>query len=258
MNSDLIRVSVVKYLNSIPFVYGLQRSAGRLGLEISVDTPAHCAKRLAGGDADIGLIPISEFGNIPGGYILGDYCIGADGPVYSVCLASDSPVEELRRIYMDPHSRTSVNLVKVLARDYWKKDFEWVDAEDGFEQHRIGGTDGAVVIGDKVFGIAGRYRYQYDLAETWKKMTGLPFVFAAWVSNRDFDQAWKDEFNLALAGGVGSIESALEEYPYGDKLGGVDLHDYLTNKISYQLDNKKRAGMALFLKKLKEFNLDPK
>ena len=258
MNSDLVRVSVVKYLNSIPFVYGLQRSSGRLGLDISVDTPAECARKLKAGEADIGLIPISEFGAIPGGYILGDYCIGADGPVYSVCLASELPVGELRRIYMDPHSRTSVNLVKVLARDYWKMDFDWLDAEEGFEQEKIEGTTGGVVIGDKVFGIAGRYNYQYDLAETWKKMTGLPFVFAAWVSNRNFDESWKDGFNQALAGGVGSIQNALDEYPYNDKLKGVDLFDYLTNKISYRLDNKKRAGMALFLKKLKEFNQDPK
>jgi len=252
MNSDLIKVSVVKYLNSIPFVYGLQKASGRLGLEILVDTPADCARRVRSGDADIGLIPVSEMENIPGGYILGDYCIGADGPVYSVCLASDRPVHELERIYMDPHSRTSVNLVKVLARDFWNMDFEWMDADDGFEKVKIGGRDGGVVIGDKVFGIAGVYRYQYDLAEAWKEMTGMPFVFAAWVSTKDLDSAWKLEFNRALAEGAGSIGQALEAYPYGDKLKDVDLFDYLTNKISYPLDNKKRAGMALFLKKLKD------
>lgn len=251
MSKEIVRVSVVKYLNSIPFVYGLQNSPVSQGLDLYFDTPSECARKLREGEVDIGLIPVSETGRINNGYIVGDYCIGADGPVYSVCLAADRPVEELKRIYMDPHSRTSVNLAKVLSRELWKRDFEWLDAKDGFERQLIGDQDGGVVIGDKVFGIAGRYAYQYDLAEAWKKMTGLPFVFAVWVANKQLDSEWVYIFNQALKNGVGSIASALEEYPYGDKLKGVDLHDYLTNKISYSLDKQKRAGMALFLEKLR-------
>jgi chorismate dehydratase len=250
MSLDSIRVSVVKYLNSIPFVYGLEKSAGKIDFDLHFDTPSDCARKVRQGEVDLGLIPVSEFGSVQNGEIIGDYCIGADGPVYSVCLVGDKPINELERIYMDPHSRTSVNLAKILAREFWMKEFVWLETEDGFEKNLIKGRDGGVVIGDKVFGIAGRYPYQYDLAEQWKEMTGLPFVFAAWVANKPLDEDWVKEFNDALKIGVNSIPDVLAEFPYQNKLENVDLYDYLTNKISYTFDKQKRAGMALFLDKI--------
>lgn len=250
MRQKSIRVSVVKYLNSIPFVYGLEKSAEKLKLEIKLDNPSECARKLKAGEVDLGLIPISEFSSIPGGQVVGDYCIGAEGPVHSVCLAAEKPIEELKRIYMDPHSRTSINLAKILSKELWKKEFVWLDAEDGFEKELIRDTDGGVVIGDKVFEISGKYEFQYDLAEAWKELTGLPFVFAVWVATRPLDEDWVDEFNKSLAMGVGSIPEVLSHFPYHEKLSDVDLLDYLTNKISYSLDKQKRAGMALFLQKI--------
>ena len=83
-------------------------------------------------------------------------------------------------------------------------------------------------------------------------MTGLPIVFAAWVSNRSLDPLWIDKFNQAMGLGVNSIPEVLEQFPYKEKLKDIDLADYLTNKISYVFDKQKRAGMALFLKKLYE------
>ena len=251
MTHKIIRVSVVKYLNSIPFVYGLDHFAGDLNIDMVLDTPADCAGKLKSGGADLGLIPVSEISALSDSYIVGDYCIGADGPVFSVCLTGDRPVEELERIYLDSHSRTSVNLVKILAREFWKKEFVWIPGKDGFEKNLIHEGDGGVVIGDKVFGIAGKYKYHYDLAEIWKEHTSFPIVFAAWVANKEIDAGWIGEFNSALAFGVGSIPEALDQYSYENQLKGVDLLDYLTHKISYPFDKKKRAGMALFLQKIK-------
>ena len=42
-----------------------------------------------------------------------DYCIGCDGPVRSVCLFSDVSIEKIDKIYLDHHSRTSVELLRV-------------------------------------------------------------------------------------------------------------------------------------------------
>ena len=114
MSTENIRVSVVKYLNSIPFVYCLEKTSG-LNIDLHFDTPSECALKLKKNEVDLGLIPVSEIASIENGNIIGDYCIGADGPVYSVCLVGERPVEELDRIYMDPHSRTSVNLARSCA-----------------------------------------------------------------------------------------------------------------------------------------------
>jgi chorismate dehydratase len=251
MYHEKIKVSVVKYLNSVPFVYGLEKFSGGLQIEMFFDTPADCAKKLKSGEVDLGLIPVSEISSLPESYVISDYCIGAEGPVFSVCLAGDRPIDQLKRIYLDSHSRTSVNLAKILAAELWKKEFNWLEAGPNFEKDLIKQADGGVVIGDKVFGISGKYLYQYDLAEEWKKLTGLPFVFAAWVSNRPLEEEWISDFNRALSFGVQSIPEVLERYSGEYKLHGADLLDYLSNKISYPFDKQKRAGMALFLQKLK-------
>lgn len=251
MSIEKVRVSVVKYLNSAPFYYGLENFKGDLPLELHYDTPADCAAKLMTGIVDAGLVPVAVIPLLPESYIIGEYCIGADGPVMSVRLVGDNPVECLKRIYLDPHSRTSVKLIKILASELWKRDYTWLDTGDGFEKHLISGSDGGVVIGDKVFGILDRYEYQYDMAESWIELTGLPFVFAVWVANRRLDPLWIDNFNRALELGLGSIPEFLKTSDLNSRYPGIDLHSYLTKNVSYPLDKQKRAGMALFLEKIK-------
>ena len=48
--------------------------------------------------------------------VITEYCIGAVGPVRTVVLLSDGPVSEVRRVFLDPHSQTSVQLVGYSGR----------------------------------------------------------------------------------------------------------------------------------------------
>ena len=113
--------------------------------------------------------------------IISDYCIGAVGKVKTVVLFSQVPLNQITKIYLDTHSRTSVNLVKVLAREYWKINPEW---EQWDETQTNSLPVSAVMIGDKTFAMVQQYRYTYDLAEEWQDFTNLPFVFACWVANK--------------------------------------------------------------------------
>ena len=83
----------------------------------------------------------------------------------------------------------------------------------------------------------------------WKEMTGLPFVFAAWVANKKLPQNFISNFNTALEKGLSDIDRALalegDNYP-----NCTNPEDYLNNKISYNLDAEKKKGMELFLKKV--------
>lgn len=247
-----VRVSAVSYLNTIPFTYGLKKS-GFLDetTEISIDFPAACAEKLITGKADIGLIPVAAIPNLDSVRIIGDYCIGANGRVKSVLLLSDVPLNEITEVVLDYQSRTSVNLVRVLARKYWNISPQWIKAEPGFETS-FSGTKAGVIIGDRTFRLHREFKYVYDLSEEWKKFTGLPFVFAAWVANKSLPENYITAFNKALAYGIANIETAANEYLANNPYPGTDLIAYLTNDIDYRFDSKKREALDLFLSYLKE------
>jgi len=80
-------------------------------------------------------------------------------------------------------------------------------------------------------------------------MTGLPFVFAAWVSNKKLPQDLLFKFNQALKDGLCSINDVLD-IDYQKKFNCKNPKAYLNNKISYILDSEKIDGMNLFLKKI--------
>jgi chorismate dehydratase len=243
-------VSIVNYYNTTPFVYGLKHRPLKTTTQIEYDIPSTCARKLKHQKVDIGLVPVAIIPELDTYHIITDYCIGANGKVDSVKLFSHKPLEELTHIVLDYQSKTSITLVQVLNKHFWKKDITFIPAEEGFET-KIGGTTGAVIIGDRTFGLTTKdHPYHYDLAEEWKRYTGLPFVFACWVSNKKIEAPFIEEFNETLKYGIDHIKEAAEEKKH--PMPNFDSYDYLKNKISYSLNTEKRKALELFLKLMKD------
>jgi chorismate dehydratase len=184
-------------------------------------------------------------------HINGDYCIGSNGAVGSVCLFSEEPIERIEKVLMDYQSRTSVELARILLKEYWKVDPELVDGGKDFRDH-IGGTVAGVVIGDRALEQRKLSAYAYDLGEAWKELTGLPFVFAAWISNKELDPSFLKAFNEANGIGVGQIDAVVAGNPYPF----FNLHDYFTKYLDYRLDEPKRRGLERFLQYLRSGQRD--
>ena len=170
-------------------------------LELIIDYPSRIGDMLIRDEIDMGLVPVAVITRMPEYYINGNYGIGSDGPVASVCLFSETPVQEIRRVLLDYQSRTSVELARILLERYWKVRPELVNADFDF-QDQIRGTTAGVVIGDRAFQQRKISSYVYDLGEAWKNMTGLPFVFAAWISNKPLDPEFIARFDEANRMGV--------------------------------------------------------
>jgi chorismate dehydratase len=239
-----ISVSAVSYLNTVPFTYGLRQPSVSNYINLILNHPAECARRVEMRESKVGLVPVAALAFLPNHIIISDFCIGTNGEVRTVSLLSNSPLNEIKTIYLDSESKTSVQLVKVLAQKFWGKEFLWQPAIDA--RQKVGTNEGIVAIGDKVFKLEKEYDYNYDLAKEWKKMTGLPFVFAVWVSNGELPKYFIDSFNTALKFGVNNLDAALENY----HLNGItkkEAKEYLTQNISYNFDAKKREAMDLFL-----------
>ena len=252
MMSEKVKISIVSYLNSKPFLFGLKNNRVFSEIDLSLDTPALCAQKLVNNEVDLGLVPVAIIPLLKEYYIIGDYCIGAKGKVGSVVLCSTVPLHEIKTVLLDYQSKTSVNLVKILAKHLWKISPMWEEATVNFET-KISGNTAAVIIGDRTFGIESKYAYMYDLSEEWEKLTGLPFVFACWVANKKLSSNFIQDFNDALKYGVNHRLVLISELSETGEYQ-TDVADYLMNKIDYTLDINKRRAMNVFADYLRRLN----
>lgn len=237
-----IKVSVIPYLNTLPFFYGLENHPISSELEFDFSVPSLSADKLKKGLTDIGIIPVAEIPNIKGAKIISDYCIGAEGRVASVLLCSGKPLSEIKKIYLDTDSRTSAMLIRILSAKYWKINPEFVDFTEG--KNELDFDSSYLLIGDKAMHNAESFDYVYDLAEEWINFRGKPFVFACWVTVKDLDDKFLFKFNEALKNGVENIEEALHKS--STDFSYAVSYDYLKNNISYNLSADKREGLSDF------------
>lgn len=237
-----IKISAVSYTNTKPFIYGIERSELKNKIDLSLDIPVDCATKLIEGKVDIGLIPVAAIPFVPNANIISSYCIGSVGLVNSVFIFSKVPVAGIKSLKLDSQSQTSNNLAKVLLKFHFKVEVEFL-TDDAIE------ADAIVLIGDRTFGRKVDFAYAYDMGEEWMNFTGLPFIYAAWVANKEIPAQFIKEFNEALKFGLNNRDKVLKELP---AVPNFDLEDYLFNKLDFNLTNDKREALALFLSYIKQ------
>lgn len=230
-----ISISAVSYTNTLPFLQGIRNSELMSKIDLSVDYPSECARKVIEDEVDMGIIPIAALTKLPDYHIIGDYCIGSDGAVDSVFIFSERPVDEITSLRLDPQSRTSNGLAQILLKHYWNREVE-VRTE--------GEADAYVLIGDRTFGKKNTVPHVYDLGHYWKEMTGLPFAYAVWVSNKKLPDSFEQEFNEALANGVSRPEDVIQGLP---EYAGFDYKKYLTQSLDFHLTADKRKAIEKYL-----------
>ncbi|WP_158828431.1 menaquinone biosynthetic enzyme MqnA/MqnD family protein [Mucilaginibacter lacusdianchii] len=238
-----IRISAVSYTNTKPFLYGIQHTDIINQIDLSLDHPSDCAQKLIDDQVDIGLIPVAATLSLPHWEIVSDYCIGAVGAVNSVFIFSNCDIKDVRYLQLDPESRSSNNLAKVLLKNYWKLNPEQIAGAADYGQSKDEQT-AFVQIGDRTFGKADKYPYVYDLAAEWTKFTGLPFTFAAWIANKPIPKEFINAFNISLQYGLDHREDLFKEM---EMRSDFDVKDYLLHKIDYPLTEPKKEALYLFL-----------
>ena len=236
------RIAAVSYLNTIPFIYGIQHE-GNLRADLLLAPPAGCYENYISGAADIALMPSAMVPTLKSTNIITDYCIGAVGAVRTVVVVSNTPIKDVKRIWLDAHSRTSVQLCGYLAKHRWKIEPQWLDMSDYSVVERAEEGDAFLLIGDKCFDYEGRFTYSYDLAEEWIAQTHLPFVFAVWVARKGLSYDVHDALERALTFGVEHTYEAILESNYATR---EYAYDYLTNNIDYLFDTQKHKALKKF------------
>lgn len=255
-----LRISAISYLNTAPLMWDFEHEGRHFPkkemdshFEISYTLPSGCARALAQGTADIGIIPAAAYTAVPGLVILPEVAIASRRPVRSILLVSKVPLEQVRTVALDTSSMTSVALTKILFQKWLGGGREFTAMEPDVEK-MLAQCDAGLVIGDPALQV-DRTRYRtLDLAEEWIRYTGKPFVFAFWAVReealRDADPAldlaavFRDSRDHGLE--KSSLDQIGREWAPRVGLSEAGVRSYLTENIYYQLDAGCLEGLRLF------------
>lgn len=229
-------------MNTKPFIYGLENGPIKEEIDLVVDYPARLVTMLKNGQIDIGLVPVGALPGLGEYHIVSDYCIGTEGEVASVAVFSEVPMEEIENVYLDYQSRTSVLLCKLLFEKHWKRQVNFIEATDESYIQDIKGKTAGLIIGDRALMNRSRFPHIYDLGLGWKEMTGLPFVFAVWVSVVRLDDIFLTKLNQAFTCILDYTTRKRTEDFFGYR-----LENYFRKNISYKITTDKKEAIELFL-----------
>lgn len=250
LKREKYNISMVGYLNTQPFKWALEDLIQQ-GHELILENPADCARSLMTDRVDLALIPVGSLKDMNDYHLHTDYCIGCDGEVRTVVLLSNDPLEQVHTIYLDDHSRTSQLLTRVVVSGFKGIECEYVEKNIS-EMAILQSGEAALMIGDKVFDYEDKFEYSYDLGMAWKEFTGLPFVFAVWVSKKaDIPSSqFIDQINEKMEKVFSNLDYYLQERPAF--YNGVLQDRYFRKNISYGFDKSKKMALQLFLQKVEE------
>lgn len=264
---DPLRACAVSFLNAWPLVQPLvgqhlddrrvpRHPDGAPLFDLSLVLPSECARRLEAGECDLALVPVAACAAHPEWEVVPEVGIGCRGPVHSVLLVADVPLERIERIYLDAASRTSAVLIQLLLRARGLTP-TFVPAPHREGPALVRGCDAALVIGDAAMALHDRFAHVHDLGAMWLAQTGLPFVFAVWAARPGLlTPAHVAALQGARAYGLAHAEQlahAFREQQLGAGLPARDLlsdnayANYLRRQIRYSLSTKEREGLVEFL-----------
>ena len=234
-----MKLAAVPYLNALPLTRGLRHP-------ISFYPPNELDRLLKEGSLDLATAPIATLFDNPHMYVVPGLAIGTDGPVKSVNLyinKNDITIHNIKYIYCDIESRTSVLLLKVLLAQRLHRDLNSIC----FQGEKNDQTEGQLLIGDKAL---EEPHPTLDLGHAWKEWTGLPFVFALWITPHETLPAsllW--ELQSCPKDSLANLEGWLEETRV---FTPQFLKNYLTQNVCYELGPRQVQGIRLFHQKLCE------
>jgi chorismate dehydratase len=258
------KISVVKYLNSIPLAWGLLEGPQADQFEPVLHTPAECADQLQQGKVDIGLIPSIEFQRIKGTKIIPGPAVASRHRVKSVLLISVKPLFQVKTVAVDQTSRTSAALARIIFKEFYQITPDFRPAPGNLAE-MLAQSDAAVLIGDtalqfmqenelpneikqKAFLKYGPEPLEvFDLAERWKFLTGLPFVFAFWAARPGFtDERVAEALRSSREYGLAHIPEIAKRYSEPLSLKEEFLRQYLTENVDYHMDEACVEGLRQF------------
>ncbi len=260
-----LRISAISFLNTAPLMWDFEHHPTTeltSNFEIDYTVPSKCANALAAGGADIGIIPVFTYAQIPGLVVVPDVAIASRGAVRSILLISKKPLQQVETVAADTSSRTSVALTQVILTRWYGGKRRLVSMDPDLPR-MLERCDAALIIGDPALVISecpsvldstGSKLCVFDLAQLWVEKTGKPFVFAVWAVREQALRECKPGLDVAaifqrsrdhglLPENIATIS---REWSPRLQLSERAIADYLTQNIYYSLDRPCMDGLTTF------------
>jgi chorismate dehydratase len=258
MPEQLPRVAASSYLNSAPLIWSFIHGSRKGTVKLTDPVPSRCAELLAEGAVEAALIPVIEYQRIPGVSIVPDVCVGSTGNVRSVVLVTRlDNLKDVSSVALDESSRTSAALMKIIFLEFLGVEPKWVTSAPNVDL-MLKDHDAALIIGDPAMTFARDDLRIVDMASLWREYTGLGFVFAVWaVRNKDSARVAAIDFAAARDEGLEQIEEILSHYEREIPLAREELREYLTDDITFHIDEPMQQGMKLYFELAYKHGLIP-
>lgn len=251
------RVGFHDFLNSKPLLHAFRHGLVETPFDLVIDTPSGLADRFRQGDLDIALIPSIEYAREPEAIIIPSVCIASLGRVETVLLFSDMAIEDVESVAVDPKSRTSEAMLRILFKEKYGKEPQ-ITREEEEPELMLRDADAGLVIGDGAFNVDRKNHVVHDLGELWYQLSGRPFVHAVLCCKRGkrWDAAIAS-IEEAKAQGLSHRELIAKQETASPK-EAENLLEYLTSRIFYDLGPEERNGLTHFLELANGMGLAPR
>jgi chorismate dehydratase len=276
-----LRISIVKYLNTAPLVWGFTNGPFAGKYDLSFTVPSQCAEALSTGAADIAIIPAIEYQRIPGLVVLPDLAIASRNRVRSLLIVAKKPIEQVGSIALDRSSRSTQALTRILAEKHWKITPEFFETEPDMRV-MLEKADAAMIIGDPalrisiaiekkstvspqgravcqaaILGIPGAEIFHiYDVVGEWRRFSSLPAVMAIWAARPEFiTPEVLEDFAASRNLGLTQIAAICLEAARDLELPQPALESYLRHNIDFSLGEENRRGLERYFHEAEKLGL---
>lgn len=192
-------------------------------------------------------MPVIEYQRIPEILLIPDVCVGSRGNVRSVVLVTKKDdLSDVRSVALDESSRTSATLLKIIFREFIGIDPEWREFKPDIDR-MLSENDAALIIGDPAMTFLQDDLRIFDMATLWREHTGKGFVFAMWAVRVDCIHLMNHiDFAAARDEGLRQIDEIVAHYEQRIPLSRDELKAYLTEKITYRIDESMEQALNLY------------
>ena len=243
------RVGSVKALNAVPLTRGIES-------EVVYEVPSKLAQMLQRDELDAALVSVVEALFHDRYDILDGIAVASLGEVKSVFLAHRKPLAEVKEVFCDTASLTSVTLLKVLLAEHGlKPEFK------PLENYAVAkDKDFVLLIGDPALDFYFANETQptheiFDLGAAWTELTKLPFVYAVWALRREVHTPeLRRQLREARDFGLDTLDHIISnrtDYTLEFR------KDYLGWHIHYHLAEDEKRGIATFVELLRKHGFNP-
>jgi chorismate dehydratase len=241
-------IGSVPYLNEKPLTRWFSHTdEGRAsGVRVVYAVPSELARMLRAGEIAAALVSSFEYFRTPGYAVAPGVSISGQDAIESVRAFARLPWRRVETLALDTSSLTSSALLQILLADVYDAHPAYLHAAPD-QAAMLARADACLLIGDKGMLADGAGLDVLDLGRAWRRLAGLPFVYAVWLGRPEhLTPALTQALQAAREWGRTQTDAIAEEEARRIGASVAQCRHYLTEVMDYDLGDEHLQALAEF------------